>query len=216
MIHLWNILVEPEKVFAHIKEKNDWWIPFIFVVVITMITLWIKNPAVQNLTRQMLEERGMTGELPEFTKYIRYVSVPVMTMIGWLAMSFVIWITANGFGADMDYIKSLDLFAYGSVVVGVGEIIKVIILAMRGFENIATFRDLHVATGLDLFFQPQNHRLFALLSSINVFQIWLFILVAFGISEITGISKKKSTMVAITVFIINLLLSVFLSRKGIY
>jgi hypothetical protein len=214
MGNLVNIIIEPVKTFRHIKEKDDWWIPFILVVVIAWTFTAISAPAVARLTAQKMAEMGVDRELPKFMGVIGYISAPIGTLIMWLLVSVFIWFLGNFFGADWDYIKALDLFAYSSVVHAIRSALATIILFVRGVPNIMTFRDLNIATGLNLLFSPENPKLYALVSGIEVFAIWQFILIAYGVSEITGISIKKTIWISVIIYLITLGIGVAFAREG--
>jgi hypothetical protein len=214
MSNLINIIAEPAKVFKHIKEKDDWWIPFILLVVVTWIFLWISGPALARITAQQLAEMGVDREMPKFVEYIKYLGAPIGTLTMWLLMSVIIWFLGNSFGADWDFTKVLDLYAYSSVVQVIRTLLTTVILLIRGIPNIMTFKDLNVATGLNLLFSPENPRLYALLSGIEVFAIWQFLLIAYGVSEITGIPKKKAAWVSVITYLITLGFGVIFARKG--
>ena len=209
-----NIIMEPGKAFEHIKEKDDWWIPFILFVIVTWIFLWISGPALARITAQKMAEMGVDREIPKFVEFIKYLGAPIGTLIMWLIMSVLIWFLANSFGADWDYTKALDLYAYSNVVQVIRSALSVIILLIRGIPNIMTFKDLNVATGLNLLFSPENPRLYALVSGIEVFTIWQFILIAYGVSEITGISRKKAIWISVIIYLVTLGFGVIFARKG--
>lgn len=215
MVNLINIIFEPGKAFAHIKEKDDWWVPFILLVVVTWIFLWTSGPALARITAQQMSEMGVDREIPKFVEYIKYIGAPIGTLIMWLIMSVLIWFLGNSFEADWDYTKALDLYAYSFVVQALRSILTTVILLVRGIPNIMTFKDLTVATGLNLIFSPENPRLYALFSGIEVFTIWQFVLIAYGVSEITGISKKKAAWVSVIIYLVTLGFSVIFARKGI-
>ncbi len=214
MANLINIILEPGKVFEHIKEKDDWWIPFIVVVVFSLLVTWISAPAITRLTAEKMAEMGITRELPKGIGVIRYISIPVFTILGWLAMSLILWLFGSSFDGKWNYIKSLDLFAYSSVVIVIKQILNIIFLLIRGIPNITSFKDIGVATGLDLFIKTENPKLYALVSGIDIFQIWIFTLIAFGVAEITGISRKKGALVSILTFLVTLGFKILFARKG--
>jgi hypothetical protein len=209
-----NIIIEPGKTFQHIKEKDDWWIPFILVVLIGWIFTAVTAPAIARLTAQKMAEMGIDRELPKFMGIFAYIGVPFGTVFLWVVVSLILWFLGGAFGADWNYTKALDLYAYSSVVQAVRSVLSIIVLLVRGVPNIMTFRDLNVATGLNLFFSPENPRLYALFSGIEVFTIWQFILIAYGLSEFTGISKKKSAVVSIISFLIVLGFNIAFAGKG--
>ncbi|MBN1695390.1 YIP1 family protein [candidate division WOR-3 bacterium] len=214
MGNLINIIVEPVKVFKHIKEKDDWWIPFILLVVVTWIFLMISGPALARITAQQMAEMGVDREIPKFVEYIKYLGAPIGTLTMWLLMSVIIWFLGNSFGGDWDFTKALDLYAYSSVVQVLRTILTTVILLIRGIPNIMTFKDINVATGLNLLFSPENPRLYALFSGIEVFSIWQFVLIAYGVSEITGMPKKKAVWVSVITYLITLGFGVIFARKG--
>lgn len=214
MASLLNIIIEPGKVFTHIKEKDDWWIPFILVITLAFIVSWITTPVIARLTAQKLAELGIDREMPGRLGLIRYIMIPVGTFISWLVISVIFWMISNSFGGDWNFIKALDLYAYSSVVSVVKSIITIIVLQIRGLQNITSFRDLSLDSGLTLFFKPESTRMYTLASAIDIFQIWIYVLLAFGISELAGISRKKAAIVSIITFIITLGFKVLLTREG--
>jgi hypothetical protein len=215
MSNLINIIIEPVKTFQHIKEKDDWWIPFVLIVVVTWIFLWITGPALARITAQQMAERGIDREIPKFVEYIKYLGAPIGTLATWLLMSVIIWFLSNSFGADWNYIKALDLYAYSSVAQALRTVLTTLILFIRGIPNIMTLKDLNVATGFNLLFSPENPKLYALVSGIEVFTIWQYILIAYGISEITGISKKKAAWVSVITYLITLGFGVIFARPEV-
>jgi len=213
MNNLINIIIEPVKTFQHIKEKDDWWIPFVLIVVITWIFLWITGPALARITAQQMAEAGR--EIPAFIEYVKYLFAPIGTLGTWLLVTVIIWFLSNSFGADWNYVKALDLYAYSSVAQALRTVLTTLILFIRGIPNIITLKDLNVATGFNLLFSPENPKLYALVSGIEVFTIWQYILIAYGISEITGISKKKAAWVSVITYLITLGFGVIFARPEV-
>ena len=211
MSNLINIIIEPVKTFQHIKEKDDWWIPFILVVVVGLIFNWISSPATSRIISQKAAEMG-GGEIPEAMQYLQYIAVPVTTFLGFLLASLILWLLGSSLGADWNYIKALDLYSYSAVPLAIKSVLNIIILFIRGVQNITTFKDLYIATGLNMFFSPENPKLYALFSGIEIFTIWQFVLIAYGISNITGISKKKAAVVSVISFLIIIGFGVIFAR----
>jgi hypothetical protein len=212
MVNLINIIIEPGKTFQHIKEKDDWWIPFAGVVIVTLLFLWVSSPALTRIMTQKMVEMGVDREIPKVAQYIKYVMAPIATLIGFLFVSLILWFLGNISGADWDYIKALDLYAYSSVVQIIRSLLTTVLLLVKGIPNIATARDMELATGLNLIFRPENPKLYALASGIEVFSIWQFALIAYGISEIAGVSKKKAAIASIVVYILFLGFSALFAR----
>lgn len=215
MSGLINIIIDPGKAFTHIKEKDDWWIPFIGVVIVTLIFLWVSSPVMSRIMTQKIAEMG-TGarEIPKAAELMKYIFAPIATLIGFLFMSLILWFIGNTLGGDWNYIKALDLFSYTSVTQILRSILNTSLLLIRGIPNITTFKDLNMATGLNLFLNSENPKLYALFSGIEVFSIWQFALIAYGISELSGISRKKAAITAIVLYIVSLGISALFARGG--
>lgn len=214
MKNLLNIFIEPGKVFSHIKEKDDWWIPFLVVIAVTLIYTYITTPAVTRLIGQRMAELGVDRAPGGNFMFVRYIAGPIFVLMAWAVFSFIMWIAGSAVGGDWNFLKALDLYAYTSVVAAVKQVLSMVVIKLRGIENIMTFKDLHVSTGLDLFFTPQNPRLYAVLSSVDIFSIWMFTLIAFGVSDIAGISREKSIGVAVLTFIVSVGFSVLTAGRG--
>jgi hypothetical protein len=215
MNNLVNIIIEPGKAFDHIKEKDDWWIPFVALVIVTLIFLWVTGPAMARMQAQQMAQMGIDRQIPKSAELIKYVAVPIATLIGFLFVSLILWFLGNSFGGDWNYIKALDLYSYSSVIQIIRSILNTSLLLVRGIPNITTFRDLNVATGLNLFFSPGNPKLYALFSGIEVFSIWQFVLIAYGVSAIIGISRKKAAIVSVILYILSVGVSVLFARGGV-
>lgn len=214
MNNLINIIIEPGKAFEHIKEKDDWWIPLIALIIVSLIFLWVSSPVMSRITAQKMAEMGVDRELPKSVELIKYVVAPIATFIAFVIISLILWFLGNSFGADWNFVKALDLYIYSSVVQIIRSILNTIVLLIRGTPNIMTFRDMNVATGLNLFLSPENPRLYALLSGIEIFSVWQFLLIAYGVSEITGISKKKAAWISVLTYIISLGFNLIFAGKG--
>ncbi|MEO0293337.1 MAG: YIP1 family protein [candidate division WOR-3 bacterium] len=215
MMSVINVIIEPQKVFEHIKEKDDWWIPFIIVILISFLFLWISSPAVNRLLAEKMAEVGVSKEFSKAAEIIKYIVVPITSFIGFLILSLIIWLLGNLFGGDWDFVKALDLYAYSSITQVLRTLLNIITILIRGTPNIVTLKDLNVATGLNLFFNPQNPKLYALFSGIEAFTIWQFTLISFGVSQVSGVSKKKGVWVGVISYIISLGFSVIFAKKEI-
>jgi hypothetical protein len=214
MNSLVNIIIEPGKAFEHIKEKDDWWIPFIVVMIVTLIFLWVSSPAMSRITAQRMAEMGVEREIPRVAELMKYIFAPIGAFVVYLIISLIIWFLGNSFGADWNFVKALDLYIYSSIVQAIKSILNIMVLLIRGIPNIMTLKDLNVATGLNLLLSPENPKLYAIASGIEIFTIWQFVLMAYGISAITGISKKKAAWVCVITYLITLGFGVIFAGKG--
>lgn len=212
-----DIFLNPGRCFRHIKEKDDWWIPFFIVVIIVIGSYLLLFPATSRIMMERMASfgRNVDKSFIERLRYINSLSIFVVTFFFWLISALVLWGTTALFGGKINFLKSLDLIAYTSLIGALKSILKLIVVLIRGVGNINSLEALRLKTGLDLFLSVHNRRLAILVNSIDIFNIWIYTLIAFGISDIAGLSKKKSAIVSILTFVILIIVRILLpSRRG--
>ncbi|HDI82436.1 MAG TPA: YIP1 family protein [candidate division WOR-3 bacterium] len=211
-----DAIVNPGRLFKHIKEKDDWWIPFLVVVVIAIIASLVNFPIFARFMSERMQEFGKTvdRELISRLRWINLISIFIASFFFLMLTSFVFWAISLGFKARWSFMKSLDLVAYASLVQSIQAILNIIWIYIRGPSNIMSFRDMSLKTGLDLFFNPTNRRLLSIVSHVNVFTIWFYTLLAFGVAEIAGLDRKKSAIVSVITFIVMLGIRYLLAARG--
>uniref|UniRef100_A0A7C4Y6G8 DUF1282 domain-containing protein n=1 Tax=candidate division WOR-3 bacterium TaxID=2052148 RepID=A0A7C4Y6G8_UNCW3 len=212
-----NILIEPYKAFQHIKEKDDWWIPFVILCLLLILARIVSFPVISRImtefmqgNQEMIQRQQIN---PVMIRVTGILSIPIVNIITFLFLSLLVYLLTYLFGKNLPFIKSLDLISYASMVDGLKTIIEMIVILVRK-NTISSFMDMRLKSGLDLFFHLENKRLMLLLSKINIFTIWFYVLIALGISYLTGMDKKKSTIIAIITFIISLLFNLLRTGRG--
>lgn len=209
-----KILFEPFKAFEHIKEKDDWWIPYLLFSVILIIAQIVSFPIVMKI---MSETMGNDVQPPQgnfsLFRIVRLISIPVVTIITFLSLSVLVYLFTFLFGKNLPFIKGLDLISYISMVNSLKTIIGTILVIIRR-NVISSFADMRLKSGLDLFFRSDNRRLNLLISEIDIFNLWFYILLALGISYITGLDKKKSAIISFIVFIFSLGIKFLTAGRG--
>lgn len=200
-----KIFVEPYKAFQHIKEKDDWWIPYLIFSLILIITQIVLFPIVNRIMSEFMirnEMQNPAGNL-FFFRILGLLSIPIVTIITFLFLSFLIYLFTFIFGKNLSFIKGLDIVSYISMINSIKRVIETIVIILRK-NTITSFADMRLKSGLDLLFNVENRRLNLILSEIDIFNIWFYVLLTLGISYITGIDKKKSGIISFIIFIISL------------
>ena len=211
-----DAVVNPGRLFKHIKEKDDWWIPFLVVVIIGIIATLVNFPTIARLMGERMQEYGRDIDKAFISRlrWFNIISIFITSFFFLMLTSFLLWGISLGFKAKWGYMKALDLVAYASLVRSIQTILNMVWVYIRGPSNILSFSDMSLRTGLDLFLQPSNRRLLAIVNHINIFTIWFYVLLAYGAADLAGLDRRKSFIVSFLTFLVLLGLRLFLLTKG--
>lgn len=205
----------PSKTFTDLRRSASWWAPFLVMVVVSFLFVYVVSEKVgfrkvtENQIRVQPKQAERIERLPAdqrektleqqvtVTKAISY-GFPLLTLI-WYALLAGVLLATLRFGASAE-VKFKTLFALviyaslpGLIKVGLAMVSLVAGVSSDSF----TFQN-PVATNPGYFIDPvANPVLHAFLSSIDVFTIWTLVLTGLGI---TCISKVKSGTAYAVVF----------------
>lgn len=195
---LFGIITSPTLQFQRMKENAPIGSPLVIMMLFMAITGAItgfNNPSVKNLS-------GTTG-----------FHIPVgVTMgmgaiggiIGGTIMFFVIAAIYKIFmifmGNDTSYKKLVSIVIYTSIISSIGILLNLLIaLAVGGYE--LSYTSLTPLAG-------SNPTLKAILGSLDIFQIWHYIILGIALHITAGLSKNKATTLIVIFFIIGLGLNI--------
>jgi hypothetical protein len=105
--------------------------------------------------------------------------------------------------ADFDFGNVLNVVGLAMVVGAIGNVLGMVISILMGRVT---------GVGLGIFFSEESvgAQMFSLLSKIDIFQIWFYLLVAIGLSKIARISFAKSAGIVFGIFIVYALVFSFI------
>ena len=205
-----DIFVDPKKVFNRIDAGLEWWKPFILVAVIMIFIVWAQAPV--NMHVMSLNERGLSEEQLQVTmdrmgtfQVVGYIMAPIVALIIYLLSALVVNITANLMSGRSDYRKALSLSIFAGLIPLVEQIISVVVVRMRGIENIQSTQDAQISLSLAPLFSGSGNFLTSILKSLSIFGIWYYIVMALGIAAIYRINVKKSAVPVVILWIISFL-----------
>jgi len=202
-----NTFIAPRKTFADLRRSASWWAPFILMVIVSLVFVFVAGQKVgfRKLTENQLQttpkqaaqldnlpadqrERQMEARTTG-TKIFSYI-FPVFSLLVWLIMAAVLYGTVK-FAASAD-VKFKAIFAL-LVYAGLPGLLKavLVILSLAAGVNAESFTFQNpIATNPGYFIDPAaNPVLRAFGTSFDLFTIWTLVLVSIGL---TCIAKVKS------------------------
>jgi hypothetical protein len=212
-----DIFVDPVKVFRRIRAGLSWWKPFIVVAAASAVIAYFQQPINRQLF--MLNERGLSedqlqaqGEMMDRFGFVGLILAPVAVLIIYLILAGLCNVTVNLVSGKSGFKKMLSLISFTGFIGLIEQGLKMLIIHMKGIENIASRDDLQsVSFSLSRFIETDGLPR-ALLDSFSIFGIWFLILFVFGISEVYGISRKAAL---VPTFVIWALGVVMLMLQGL-
>jgi hypothetical protein len=205
-----NVFIAPSKTFDDIKRGNcSWWLPFLILLFfsyvlfagITMKIGWqqvaANNIAVNPRQAQRIDQlnpaqRATAMKIAGTVMEIFLAASPVLILLGACLISLLLWGTINfGFGgkASFPQIFAANMYAMlpRAIVLLMATIAIFAGLAPESF-NISNMAATNAAYFLSA--QDTNKALYALLSQIDIINIWVAVLLSIGIAKVAG--KNRS------------------------
>lgn len=205
-----DIFIDPVKVFKRIKAGLPWWQPFTIVAIAIAVISYFQIPLNNQLV--LLNERGLTAEQLEsqveiMGKFaiIGVIAAPLVVLLIYVILAALCNVTANLVSGKSSFKKMLCLLTFTGFVGLIEQGLKMLILHMRGIENITSRDDLYsVSFSLTRFIESDGI-LRAVLESFSIFQIWFLILFTIGVSVVYEIDRKTAIVPTVVVWVLGVL-----------
>jgi hypothetical protein len=202
-----DIFYAPSAVFAR-RATSGFGVPLLIVTVLVGLIFLATSSAMQpimdaefmrgiaaaqkanpNMTEAQIQTAKSIGE--KFAKIAVFIFVPISIFLTGLAL----WVVGKFFGAKQTLGAALMVAAYANVVKVLGAIagaIQVLLLDTSSMNGV-----LRLSLGVGRFFDPDatSPALLAIVGRLDVFTIWLTILLGIGLS-VTGKISRSNAMVA--------------------
>lgn len=216
-----GIFFSPKRVFSDIDAGAPWWQPWIWVSLLNMIVVYIFMPVQIQLYRLRADEipkeqfDQTLQHMQSFPlKYLGIVPTPVVVLIAGLIFAAASYIAVSVLSERASFKKHLTIYFYASIVASVGMLVSNIVVRGKGLENIRTPRDAVVPFGPGAFV-PEGHKIpYAILSTLDIFSIWFYALMALGVMHVFRLSWRSAVLVVIPVWLLSVLGQLIGARFG--
>jgi hypothetical protein len=214
-----DILYAPSAVFAR-RENGSFWIPML-VVAVVLGTLFLLNGRVwdsvmsaesQRAMAAMAQNRDMTpemmaqveqmqGGMRTVSKVMMFLTIPVIMFF----VGVVTWLVGKMFGAEQTFRAALVVGAYSyvpKVIDGLSAAIQGLFLDPSQFDG-----KYRMTLGPGRFLDPDtaSPMLVELLGRMDVFTIWVTVLIAIGLAVTGRIPRGRAVMAAVVIWLIGAL-----------
>jgi hypothetical protein len=204
---LWKVLIEPKATFEGLRERAPWVLPWALGVLLILVFTYSAWPLLMDA---QIEHIRMNERLPEGARDAAIARVmetrespviwqvaigPVFATIAALIATGV-WLGIGNvlLGGNANFKKIWSMFNYAGMTAFVSLLIKWAMMAMKGSAEVHTSLAL-LAPDLN----PTGY-LFRALDGIDVFSIWFFTLIGFGLATMCRVSTQKAMTVTFVVW----------------
>jgi hypothetical protein len=212
-----DIFYAPSSVFAR-RENGSFWIPML-VVAVVLGALFFVNSRVMDPIFQAEMQRGMAKAMaknpqltPEMVNQMSSVSSSIAKVSAFVAIPIVVFLTGvllyfvgKLFGAKQTFHAALVVAAYSYVP----KIIEGVLAGVQGFLVDPAQLDgrYRVSLGLGRFLDPDTSSaaLIGLLGRVDVFTIWVTVLLAIGLSVTGRIPRARAALAAVVIWVVGAL-----------
>ncbi|MGH9646528.1 MAG: YIP1 family protein, partial [Bryobacteraceae bacterium] len=189
------VFFSPGKAFADIARRPRWWIPVILISILSTIYLtaftqrvgWesVLRPAiesnqnVQNMSVQQREQLITTAA--GFYKYVGYLSVVGTLFYVFITAVILMFLFDTMMSAGIGLKRMMAIVAYGVLPLVIQTALSMVVLYLKDPEEFNLRNPLVFNVGA--FLSPDSSAaLRALGSSIDLFSLWIIVLLAIGVS----------------------------------
>lgn len=202
LARLTGVFFEPKKTFADIAERPSWLIPTLLMVVASLVFAVMVGQRVgwERTMRQQIESRMATMSQQQrdaaeqtmdmqvkIAKAAAYVGPPILVPLGYVIAAAVLLGIASGIlSAGITFRQMLAVVSYASVPGIVKSALAVAVMYLKSPDEFNLQNPVGFNPGAYLDPNTTSKFVHSLASSLDLFTLWLIVLVAIGIQQAAG------------------------------
>ena len=197
----------PSRGIEAVTKQAPLLVPVLLFSVATILINWYSMPFAEQVARLSMPENVNPEQAEQILRFTHRISVastlvsPLSILVKWAVLAgllYLVTVLANG---GMRFRQAYSLVAFGSVALVAEWAVSLGVMLLRGVDNVRNPLDLVPALGLTLVFRDVGAGWFALLNSINLFQLWFVVLLVMGVAAMNGFSRWRSGLVVVSVWL---------------
>jgi membrane protein, antimicrobial resistance system len=206
-----QVLYEPTAVFERVREKASFFAPFLTIIAVQCVLFFVNFPYLKVAIQAQLAAAPQGRPMPGTAVLTIFGLLGLVIVLGiiFALTGLVLWVLTSVLGGgEAKFSTMLSVAAYSAVPSAIVlSIVGTIVLHMQGASGLTSPQDMQPALGLDLLAPGAKGFVGAVLKGINPFSIWGVVLTAIGVSTTQRMSKGTGYTVAVSAFVIGLLIA---------
>jgi len=219
-----NTFVAPSKTFTDIRRNASWWLPFVILVVMTIVSAFVVDRKVgfarvaENQIHQSPKQEDQFNQLPDDQKAARLRGMSVgyryttygafvIVLIFVALFALLYWASFNfGLGAQTTYKQMFAVWMYASLPKLIVGVLAIIVLLFGGSPESYNMQN-PVGTNLAYYMPDAAPWLRSALSFFDIISFWQLALLILGTAIVARVSKGKAAAVVLGWWAIGLVVS---------
>jgi hypothetical protein len=212
-----GVITSPGETFADIARRPDWVVPALAIVIVSIVVTIILVPRIdfEGTYREAFEARNMPPQQMEqalkwavaFGRATLFVA-PLFVLGGVAVAAAIYFLGVRLFGGAGTYLQTFSIVIYSWMPRVVKALITIPVALTKHGLRLTEVENVLVSN-LSFLTDSKTHPvLYALLSSIDLFNLWSLVLLVIGLSVMSKLSKVKTTVLVVIVWGFLLLLRV--------
>jgi len=203
IIHLFNIIPAPSEVYNDLNETPRWRMPLFFLLLLSPAIGLLNIPAAIEPLRKIYQENFDTQTadiaLQTSTHYLTIIHLtfkPISSIFRWVVLSAVLLLITTKFSTkkQIKFNRIFSCVSYTEIIFYLMEIITILVIYIRGIDQIKNSSDMIVFKGINYFIDKNAipDSIYTALNQINLFSLWYIATLARGIQIAGNIKYAKS------------------------
>jgi hypothetical protein len=206
-----NIFSAPSRTFEDIRcGYQSWWLPFLLISAITYLLFTVivfrigmqqvvnnqislSPQAEEKLAQVPAEQRELSARISLYVTDAVFIASPVFTLAGVALLSLGLWGTINlGFSGKASYGGILAMWFYATLPSSIKTLLGIVVIYAGTPPEAFNIKNF-APTNIGAFLNPleTNRALYALLTSLDIVQIWSLILLGMGTAIVAGVKRRS-------------------------
>ena len=205
-----DIFIDPVKVFKRVAGGLSWWKPFIVIAIAIAVISWFQIPVNQQV--MSFNERGVSAEqleqqmeMAQKFGFVGVIVAPIIVLLVYVILAALCNVAANLVSGRSSFKKMLSLLSFTGLIGLIEQGLKLLIIHMKGIENLASRDDLYAVSFSLTRFIESDGILRAVLESLSIFGIWWLIIFTIGVSVVYQTSRKAALVPAAVAWVLGVL-----------
>jgi len=215
---IFGVLFSPDATFASIARRPTWVAPLLVLLVLSIVSGFIMSSRIDwsAPAREAMEARkDVPREAQEravrmagaMGKVIAYAG-PVFLVIILAIVAGILLLAFRMFGGEGNFAQAWAATLYAYMPSVIKSIAFLIILVAKGETGVSPLAMATLVRSNPAFlFDPKTNPMgFALATNLDLFSLWVMVLLIIGFAHLAKVSKGKSAAVVVSLYIVKCLL----------
>lgn len=216
---------ETYETIANTPRKNYWLMPVLIAIALGLVAtvLFMQDAelfgkAMEKQTAKMREqfqksvkEGKMTQEDMDKTMENMGANSPFVRIMGYagaligpflilLVLSTIYFVALKIMKSQVDFVNVMNVVGLAMLIYTVGNVLAVVVSILTG--NLTS-----IGLGLVMSEESVGEKVYGILTKLDVFSIWFYVVIAIGLSKVGRVSLGKTSLIVFTLFLLYVIVT---------